>query len=80
MLVPTGMHAWRTVVLPERVVPSFRGSAPIALEPFERGTFDLLASGPRMIERPFDLRDLPKAWCVRAKEMEALAVADLAPI
>jgi len=80
LLWPSGMHFWRRESPPAMIFPLVRLNGTISLEPFGRGTFDLLASGPRMIERPFDLRDLPKAWCVRAKEMEALAVADLAPI
>jgi hypothetical protein len=52
----------------------------ISLEHFERVTFDLLASGPRTIRRPFDLCELPKAWRARAGELGPLAVATLAPI
>jgi hypothetical protein len=80
LLLPTGMHSWRRERIPWRILPALRMNDAISLEPFERGTFDLLASGPRTIHRPFDLRDLPKAWRARADELGVLAVANLAPI
>jgi hypothetical protein len=80
LLLPTGMHSWRREGIPGRILPALRMHGAISLEPFERGTFDLLASGACTIERPFDLRDLPKAWRARANELGTLAVAALAPI
>ena len=80
LLLPTGMHSWRSEAIPARILPVLRVHEAISLEPFERGTFDLLASGPCTIERPFDLQTLPKAWRARAAELGNFAVATLAPI
>ena len=80
LLLPTGMHSWQRERIQERILPSLRMHGTISLEPLERGTFDLLASGPCRIERPFDLQALPKAWRARAAELGTLAVATLAPI
>jgi hypothetical protein len=80
LLLPTGMHSWRRERIPWRILPALRMKDAISLEHFERGTFDLLASGPRTIHRPFDLCDLPKAWRARAGELGPLAVATLASI
>lgn len=80
LLLPTGMHSWRSEAIPERILSVLRVHEAISLEPFERGTLDLLASGPRTIARQFDLRDLPTAWRARANELGTLAVATLVPI
>jgi len=80
LLRPSGMHSWRRENLPARILPVHCMRGTISLEPFERATIDLLASGPRLIARPFDLQSLPTAWRARATELETLSVAAVSPI